>query len=209
MQTQSLLTNLLDKSTVEGLHSSLVSILRQNRDEHNEAFSRAGILARVNTPAQTSNSTNEISVVNIALEAKAVNKTGALRLTVHGDLTNNTGGNVNYTFRGKLGASTFYNSGNTATVIGASANPRGWRFTADIVNKNAYNAQVAWGCLEITPANATQGVIGAAAFLTSAPHATLAIDLAAASTLVFSIQMGTASNNASFRIQAAILENLP
>lgn len=209
MQTQSLLTNLLSRTDVNSLYDSLVSLLRVNRDEHNEALRRTGVEGRMNTPATTTSSTSETTVFTYSIPAKTLGTTSGLRLLVHGDLVNNTAGSVNYTFRGKLGGTTFFNAAGTAFAAAQSASPRGWCFDATIINKNAYNSQTAWGRLEITPPNASQGLYAAGALLVSAPHASLAVDLSLAATLAFTVQMGTNSASAQFRILAALLEVLP
>jgi hypothetical protein len=196
---------------VEDLYQSLVSLARTNRDEHNEALARVGILYRTNTLVTFANSTAENTLLSATIPGKTLSTDRTIRITIIGDIKNNSGGNVTYIFRGKYGATTFFNTG-AQTITYSSANRRcHWLFRTTITNLGATNAQLCFTEFNHCP-SATDGVAGemvANIPQFQASHESVAEDSTVDKTLALTVQMGTANANTDNRLVAAFVELIP
>lgn len=129
----------------------------------------------------------------------------SLRMTVWGDITNSTGGSVNYTFRAYFGTTAALTS--NALGLASSASPRQWRAVIEVARAGS-SSQLVSGALTIGNASATNfpstntGVVNLGGG-TAAENQANALDLK------FMVEMGTMSLSANCVARYARYEYLP
>lgn len=152
--------------------------------------------------------TNEIDVVSSVTETDLLKDSGGtalsiganhlstdrlIRVELHGDLLNNTGGGQSLTLRLKLGGTTLISQG--VGSVGASASRANLKLEAWIAALGATNSQ--FDRLEWWIASQISGTF-----------ATSTVDTTAARNLELTVELGLNSANYSFRKKYAIVELL-
>lgn len=147
------------------------------------------------------NTVTETSIFSESIPANALGTARGLLITCGGDLQNNSGGTASITLKIKLGATTIYDSGTSATMA-SNVTFRAWSLWFILANKSATNSQDMVGAFLLggTASPPTTGVGGLAA---SGPimgpiKGTAAEDTTSAKTLDVTITLSTASANYSF-----------
>lgn len=105
-----------------------------------------GIVYKKNTTKILNNTVAETDLLNgeITIAANALGATGFLRLTMHGDLLNNTGAAQTVPrFRVKLGATTLMDSSSLGNMTAAGGIRYPWSAEVLLNNQNATNVQYA------------------------------------------------------------------
>jgi hypothetical protein len=166
------------------------------------------VLTRANTLQTVVNTTTETSVFSFSVPGNTLGTTRMMRLTLLGDILNNSGATVTFTPRIKFGATTLYAD---AISLSTSGNRRGFCATIYLSAQNATNVQTLGGHLTLSGNGTTTtgiGDFGASSTGDTAISGSAAIDSTAAQTFTVTIQFGTANANTDFRRQYAILELL-
>lgn len=155
------------------------------------------------TAVNVFNTTSETTVVTVEAPALTIRNQGATRLTAVGTFDNDSGGAIAATMRIKA------SDGTPTTVLAtsgiscsASANTRRWSLET-IMYGEATNAQSHWGTVDF----------GVASTSTVAPstyaatgYGTSALDDLEPITVTVTVQLDTASTDATFIMESAILE---
>lgn len=161
---------------------------------------RSRIVTDNHTDSSAVNTTSETVVATVAVPT-TVEAGDLLRFVAVGDMLNNTGGGVNFTFKSILGATTVLTT--PATSLATGANRRQWRLSGEVL-ANATNDERLNFNLFITNAASTGWVGGAGAQFQARGTATE--DLTAGKNLQLSVTMGTASASADFVCHESWLE---
>lgn len=165
------------------------------------------VLDRKVTTTDVVSSTAETAVYSFSVPAATLSTNKALRLTLIGDYLNNSGGGVNFTVKGKYGATVLGTTGAVAAVT--SANRAGVFMQFDLRACNATNVQVAYSRVMVggrTAATNAGVMAGAASADVYSTHVSVAEDSTGALTLQVTVQHDTNAATVSFRIFNAILE---
>jgi hypothetical protein len=175
-----------------------------------------GTTYRKTTSKTVNTTTAETDLLNgeISIGASVLGTAGLLRLTLIGlDFKNNSGGNVNFRWRLKFGATTVFDTGNFQIQTGANRGPIA--FQAVCLN-TATNAQDWSGFVagmysanNLLPASLLTVGEGTLSSSTVSPMSwqnTSAEDTTTAKALVFSVQMDVSNANAEVKLLGALVE---
>lgn len=179
-----------------------------------------GVYDRSTGAVDVTNTTTETDLFSKAITAAHLSSDRMLRLTLLGDVLNNTGGAVNMTLRVKLGGTTWYGD-----LIGVAANAtrQALRMVVELANRGATNVQ--FGTVFVATGATAAGSVAGIGTLNGPMDGTgnwgtdagarlgmtngdIAIDTTADQALAVSVQWASASANLSFRKRYAILELL-
>lgn len=141
---------------------------------------------------------SDLSVVNSTTETDMFNFTlpttlqigDVVRLSAVGDLLNNSGSSINFTF--KLYVGTTATLANAAAAITTAANRRKWVLNADVVVVAPASAQRVGGVLVISNQSSSNFPLSAGSTTTASGYATAAEDLTSAKACRFTVTLGTA-----------------
>lgn len=110
-----------------------------------------GVISRVTSPVTVNNTVAETNLLGITVPANALGTNGLLRITIKGDILNNTGTQqFGERLKVKLGsgATVVLDTGSDASnnggskVLTTAATRRGWLAVVEIMNHGATNSQV-------------------------------------------------------------------
>ena len=177
--------------------------------------------------------TSEIDVVSTASETALYSKSISagdlssdrmLRLTIRGDILNNTGASHSFTLKVKFGGTTIYDSTGSGWVLATAAGRRPFKLLVELANLNATNIQFMGGEMLVGNATgATTGIgrlgddVGSASGSQSSTqglihmfssNGTHAVDTTAACTLEVTVTPSLNSASLSVRRKHGILELL-
>jgi hypothetical protein len=125
-------------------------------------------------------------------------------LALYGDLTNNSGASVNYTFRLRLaGVAGTLIVATAALAQAASANPHPWFAEIQILPVTPASANDFTASLKIGAAVTPVTTMGAPSELIAVNPSALALNVA--TSLTWTVQLGTANANANARLMGAAL----
>lgn len=162
------------------------------------------VLASTVSDVSVSNSASEGDLVNLMLPAGIVSAGDMARLTVSGDSLQNTGANVDFTYRFKLGSTTVLAT--AVVALTATAARRTWRCTVDIVFISTSSERVS-GAFTGSGGQTDTWKSGATTFPSIATgYGTAVENTASALAVKLTVQMGTASVNADSVAHHAVLE---
>ena len=151
-----------------------------------------------------SNTTTESNLFSYSLSGVAANE--LYRVTAFGSLLNNTGGNVNFQFRGKLGATTVFSMATGQFTYATGTNSRKWRYVWEIFIDST-TAQENSAFLAVSQSN-TPSMPRIETNGTYVGYAASTENFATAKNLIISIEMGTASTSATTTIEGYYIERV-
>lgn len=163
----------------------------------------ASIVGHTVTDVTAVDTTTETTLATLAVPID-VAAGDVLRFQASGDLLNNTGSNVTYAVKLKLGSTTILDT--TARSVGTNSGRRYWNADASIL-LGATNAQRVLGALISygTPgSNKWQDL----SFSAGGGYNAATEDLTSTKNLVLTITMGTASSSADMILHAAALTHV-
>lgn len=150
------------------------------------------------------NTTTETNLLSYSLASPVTNN--LYRVTAYGTILNNSGANVTYHFRGKIGATTVMSFPTGQFSFATGANRRKWRYQFDIFFEST-TAQETSAALAISQVNAvsmprieTNG--------TYVGYSACTEDFATAKNVIISIEMGTANANAECVLEGYYIEKV-
>lgn len=155
------------------------------------------------TGVTVNTSTAETNLCSLAVPSTVV-AGDILRFEIVGNLLNNTGGAVNYTFKMILGATTLISTG--ATGFSANAARRRWVIRGQVLVVATNDQRSDW-MVVVGPQSATLGA-GSTSNFTAPGYGTGAEDLTAGKNIICSVTMGTSDANAEVVSHYATLEVL-
>lgn len=156
------------------------------------------------TQVEVVNTVATTDVFNEAVAAGTLSTNRKLRLTMIGDVLNNTGSNQTLRVTVAYGATTVADTSSMSIATSASRRPV-W-LEAEIDAANSATAQYSRGQVFVGAAGDVGGTLGAAAFHVSGINNAMAENSAGILTLKVSIVLGTASGNLSFRCHTVHVE---
>lgn len=162
----------------------------------------AKIAHESNTTVTVSNTTTETNLLSFS-QAAASNDC-VYRIVAAGVISQSSGANVNYTFRFKIGSTTV---GATAAIAVASdVQNYGWRAAIDVVLDGAKTSQKTTG--DVGWSRGGSAWYSAQAGNIYRLYNASTEDMTTAKTIALSVQMGTASANASITCQTFFVEEI-
>ena len=156
------------------------------------------------------NTATETSIYSKSVPGNTIGIDGALRITVEGDLLNNTGGTATLEVKVKFGGTTVLDT--AAISYGAGANRMPVTLQVLIGNLGATNAQRVRGLMFAygTGVGITNGLmLLTAPYTLIGQYAGLAIDTTLAQTLQVTVTLGSASANLEYRSFQVYVEQVP
>lgn len=175
------------------------------------AVDSVDVLNRDAVVSDVASSTAETTVYSYTIPAGTFGATGAVRLSLLADYLNNSGGAATVTVKVKLGATTVFNGGMSAS---SNSNRSGHVLDVVIAACNATNAQRSYGRWSAPEGSENNNAGVASAVGTSthkvmeASHGAIAEDSTASLTLQVTVQHTVSHANISFRCHNALLEVL-
>ena len=162
------------------------------------------VLASTVADVSVVNTVTEGDLVSLTIPAGVVAAGDMVRITVGGDSLQNSGANVDYTYRFKLGATTVLAT--AVVAVTATASRRNWRCVVEIVFVTAASERVS-AAFSGSGGQTDTWKSGATTFPSGATgYGTAAVDTASAVVAKLTVQMGTANANADAVAHHAIME---
>jgi len=150
-------------------------------------------------------STAENTLYSYTIPANVLAPYKAARITIYGDVKNTTGGNVVYTWRAKLGGTTFFEVGSVTIATGVD---RGTFRMECYIHSLGASAQKTSGHLALNDTT-SNNVSGSQQDLSyTAQYDGLTKDTTTALEFLMSAQMDTNSANAEIRVKSSMIEVL-
>ena len=147
------------------------------------------------------NTTADTSVLTYSLSSPVANE--RYELTAFGTQLNNSGGNVNYQYFVKVGATTVVTT--DGKNFASAANRRKWRFVVDLFFDSTTVQEVSGF---FTVSNAGTMTAPQATANSFAAYSTCTEDFATAKNVVVSVKMGTASASADFVLEGFYIQKV-
>lgn len=178
-------------------------------DESATSGGGGSILAESHATVSVVNDADEETLATLTIPAATVAVGDVLIFRASGDYLNNSGGNVQYVNKLKLGATTL-DTFPTVTLSGATANRGSWEIEATILCESVTAQRANWRMLSGARSATNSGTVstGSAAFSIVGEN-TAAEDLALAAAIVLTVDMDTAHASADMRCHSASLTHLP
>lgn len=171
------------------------------------------VLDRSTTDVDVVNTLSETAIHSVTIPANKLGTDKGVRLTILGDILNNSGANRNFTIKVKYGTTTLYED-TTATPLGADSARRAFFMSLTLSAKGATNSQLLCGLATISNRGAATTGTGKVDIMTNLNgfcltlEGTAAEDSTSAQTLQVTITWPTAHSSLSWRKRYAVLESL-
>lgn len=179
--------------------------VKSNGTDYTAWFAGRGsrLLDEVHADAGSASSSAEQTLATLVWPAGIVAAGDILRFRAYGDMLNNSGSPVTYTWRFKIGGTTVLAT--TATSFSASASRHKWSVDLDINAVSASSQRVGGTGLIISSGASDTWAAGASAAQFFVPYGTAAEDSSAALNVILTCQLGTSVSTADVILHAASL----
>lgn len=165
---------------------------------------RARVLDEAHADAGSASSTAEQTLASLTLPGGIIAAGDHLRFVAFGDRLNNSGGNVDYTWKFKIGATTVISNG--AVTLAAGANRTPWSVTCDVMFGSTTAERVLWQLLASSSGTTAPQT---AVAQSGQRYGTASEDTASSLTVALTCQLSVSNANADVILHAATLEHIP
>lgn len=164
------------------------------------------VVAEAHADAGSASSSAEQTLASFTLPGGLIVVGDVLRFTAMGDLLNNSGGAVTYTWRFKIGTTTVLVT--SALSIGTNANRLTWKVDADIHFPTTATERVCAQILATGQGTAQWKTLAIAATVSAVGYGTASEDTATDKAVALTCQMNTSNASADVILHAAALTHL-
>lgn len=164
---------------------------------------RSRILDEVHADAGVASSAAEQTLATLVLPAGVIAVGDTVRFVAMGDQLNNSGSDVTYTWRFKIGTTTVMSTG-TALAAATGTTRRKWHLTADIIFPTTTSQRVAASLIGSSFTSNNWGLL--TTLISAAGYGTAAEDTASPLNIIVTCQLGTSVSTADVVLHGAYLE---